>query len=486
LALLFCVASAIAFPNFVLTVAALVGLYSALRFLLAGVANIIGLRKVREWESTDWHARYLQEKTVESFPWEMVHHLIIIPNYKEPMSILRKTLENLARQQDAPQRLTVVLAMEAGEANCVSKAEQLKHEYQQCFANLYYTVHPSGLPGEMRGKSANEAWAARWAKRQLVDQQGYSLDQIVVSTMDADTLWHLKYFSALTYLFAIAPDRYIRYWQSPIRYHANIWDINPVMRLVNAYSTAFELAYLAAPWWQPMPISSYSLSLRLLDSSGYWDTDVIAEDWHMYIKAFFSSNAELKLEAIFLPFLATATTGDTLWEAIRNRYQQTLRHAWGSKEVGYIIAKMLEHPEIDIRPSLRLLVRVSHDILLAGAGWVILTVGSQLPLLLHPMLFPPVGSLLQNPMLFLEHPTALMLTISTVLVVVLGIVFWVQDVIVRPPRKSPMTIREALLTLLSFPALPVLTLIFVALPVLQAQTRLLVGIPLQYRVARKI
>ncbi len=486
LALILCIASAVAFPRFVLMVSALLGLYSAFRFLLAGLGNVIGLRRVREWEETDWYERYRQKQHDQAIPWEAVHHIVLIPNYREPMPILRKTLDNLACQRGAQQQITVILAMEASENGSVEKAEQLQREYRPYFAHFYFTVHPTGLPGEMRGKSANEAWAARWAKRKLIDEKGFNPDHVIVTTMDADTLWHAKYFSALTYLFAIAPDRYLRYWQSPIRYHANIWDINPLMRLVNAYSTAFELAYLAAPWWRPMPISSYSLSLRLLESSGYWDTDVIAEDWHMFIKAFFASDAELILEPIYLPFLATATTGDTLWEAIRNRYQQTLRHAWGSKEMGYIIAKMLEHPEINFFPSFSLLIRVAHDILLAGAGWVILTVGSQLPILLHPYLVPPIQDLVQNPALLLEYPSTIMLGFSSGLVVILGIVFWIQDVIVRPPRAKPISITERLLTLLSFPLLPVLTLIFVALPVLQAQTRLLVGIPLQYRVARKL
>jgi hypothetical protein len=42
------------------------------------------------------------------------------------------------------------------------------------------------------------------------------------------------------------------------------------------------------------------------------------------------------------------------------------------------------------------------------------------------------------------------------------------------------------MTLLSFPLLPFLTLIFVALPTIQAQTRLMVGIPLRFKVSKKI
>jgi hypothetical protein len=226
-------------------------------------------------------------------------------------------------------------------------------------------------------------------------------------------------------------------------------------------------------------MSSYALSLRLLDTSGYWDSDVIADEWHMFIKAYFARGGDVKLERVFLPFLAQATSGDTLLDAIRNRYLQTLRHAWGSKEVGYMVAKMLEHPEIDARPSLRLLFRISHDILLAGAGWVIMTVGAQLPLILNPPLLQEITSQGTN------NPIFLLLQVSFIVVSVLGVVFWYQDVIVRPPRAQPQTWKERLLTLLSFPLLPFLTLIFVSIPTIQAQTRLLIGTPLQFRVTKK-
>jgi hypothetical protein len=302
----------------------------------------------------------------------------------------------------------------------------------------------------------------------------------VVTTQDADTLWHPHHFWALTALFALNPKRHLSFWQAPIRYHGNIWQINPLLRIVNAYSTAFELAYLAAPWWSPLPMSSYSLSLKLLDISGYWDSDVIADEWHMFIKAYFARGGIVELERIFLPFLAQAVTGDNLFEALKNRYQQTLRHAWGSKEVGYMVAKIFEHPEIEFLHSLRLLLRIAHDILLAGAGWVIMTVGSQLPFILHPRLFTEIiGAGFSNPLFAILQAAFGMVTI-------LGIVFWYQDVIVRPPRTVRQTWAERLWTLISFPALPILTLFLVAIPTLQAQFRLLAGIPLQFRVSKKI
>jgi hypothetical protein len=479
IALLGCIILSFVAPRTLLLIAALVGFYSAIRFLIAGIANVIGINEIRKWNATDWDMRYADHDPNEALPWDVVRHIVIIPAYKESLAVLRCTLSNLANQHEARKRMTIVLAMEAAEDGCAEKAEQLQREYARQFEHLDYTVHPRGLPGEMQCKSANEAWAARWAKRKLVDELGYNIDHILVTTMDADTLWHPRHFHALTCLFAIHPQRHLRFWQSPIRYHGNIWQINPLLRLVNAYSGAFELAYLAARWWTPMPMSSYSLSLRLLDSAGYWDSDVIADEWHMFIKAYFARDGKVKLERMFLPFLAQAATGTTLWKAITARYSQTLRHAWGSKEVGYMIAKMLEHPEMQFMPAFRLLFRIAHDILLAGAGWVILTVGSQLPYLAHP---PLLGQMVAEGF---GNMTFAMLQVSFLLVSILGIIFWYQDVIARPPRPDKQTASEALLTLLSFPLLPVLTLFMVAIPTLQAQTRLMVGMPLQFRVTQK-
>ena len=50
--------AAIIFPYSILILAVLLGLYSAIRFLFAGIANGMGLRYIKQWEATDWHTRY--------------------------------------------------------------------------------------------------------------------------------------------------------------------------------------------------------------------------------------------------------------------------------------------------------------------------------------------------------------------------------------------------------------------------------------------
>ena len=494
LVLLLSIASAVAFPLTLMLAAAFVALYSALRFLFAGLANGIGNRKIKYWESIDWYQKYLHDNHLAGVDWHDVHHLVIIPNYNESTDILVRTLEQLSVQRDAGTQMSVVLAMEESEPNSASKGQMLQRRFGKYFASFYYTVHPRGLIGEMQCKSANLSWAVNWYFEHVVRRYGLDIDNIIVTTMDADTRWHDNHFAALTYHFAISKDRHRTFWQAPIRYHGNIWQINPLMRIINTYATAFEMAYLAAPWWMAMPMSSYSLSLTLLEQSGNWDTDVIADEWHMLIKAYFATDGKVSLQHIFLPFLADSTTGVNIFRSIKNRYTQTLRHAWGSKEVGYMLAKLIENPHVVSFNSLKLLFRIAHDILLAGAGWIILTVGSQLPVMFHPEIAPLKLERLLGHSDKLEyivdgmsnsHPAWSLLAISGATMIVLVIVFQIQDYRIRPPRQAPYTFSESLQELLSIPFMVALTLLVVALPTLVAQTRLLLGIPLQFIVTDK-
>jgi hypothetical protein len=471
LTLLGVVAGAYYAPLPLIWVAALLALYSALRFTLAGVASLAGLLRVQRWAARDWHAEYHRRATANSLALDEVHHVVLIPNYQEDEALLRRTLDRLARQA-ARVSMSVVLAMEGREPGAQHKAARLKAGFEGRFKHFFVVSHPKGIPGELPCKSANQSWAARWVRRMLVDELGYNPNHLLVTSMDADTMWHPRYFEGLGVLFATHAARYTTYWQAPIRYHGNVWRINPLMRILHAYSTAWEMAYLSAPWWQALPMSSYSMSMRLLENVGFWDPDVIADEWHMYIKSYFQHDDPVQLEPVFLPFWSNATTGQGMWGALRERYLQTLRHAWGAKEIGYTLAQINEHPQ---RGGLRLLLRVAHDNVLAGAGWVVMMVGAQLPILFHPDL---VRS-------HLHSPPFILLQISITLITLLTMVFWALDLRLRPPRERRWSRRERLYELASLPLLAIITFVCVTLPVLHAQTRLLLGKSLVFRVSLK-
>lgn len=467
---------AVIVPLAVVVGAGLLSFYAAARFVFAAVANLWGLHKIRRWEAIDWNTEYTRCAGTLSLPLDVVRHVVIIPNYREDVETLRHTLTHLAAHRCAPRQMTVVLAMEgAEEESAWNKAQQLQREFSTRFERFFVAFHPTGIEGELQCKSANQAWAARWVKRILVDDLGYTLDHLVVTSMDSDTVWHPAYFDALGAMFAVDPERYATYWQAPIRYHGNVWSINPVMRILHAYASAWELAYLAAPWWPALPMSSYSMSMRLLDHAGYWDPDVIADEWHMYIKTFFQRSGDVRLQPILLPFLANATPGQGLRMAIKARYRQTFRHAWGAKEIGYTAAQMRAHPHLPFHRGFDLLFRVAHDNMLAGAGWVIMMLGAQLPVWFHPSLIGEPGGAMAFGLI----------QVSVTVVTLLTLLFWVIDLNIRPARVRPWTWEERLYELASVPLLAVMTMLCVALPVLHAQTDLMLGRSLEFRVTPK-
>lgn len=471
LAALVSVWGALAARQFLLWSTAILAAYLAARFGLAALAWARGSWLIRQWERRDWRADYCRRANAHSLAWAAVHHLVILPSVNENEALLRRSLDRLAAWADAPRAMSVVLALEAGDPAAAIRAARLQRDYAPRFRHLLITQHPAGLPGEVPGKSANLAWAMRHARQRLIDQEGYSPDQVVVTVMDADTLWHPAYFDCLTALFATAPERYATFWQAPLRYHGNIWAAHWLMRPLHAQAGAWELAYLAAPWWQALPMSSYSLSLRLLDSAGGWATDAIADEWHMYLRSYRAQRGHLRLQPVFLPFLVHIVSGRSVLTTLRARYWQTVRHAWGAEEIGHALASAIHG---SWARGARLLLRVAHDHLLAGAGAVLLGLGTQLPPLIAPAWWR--AHLLSVP--------ALLLQLSLLTIGLISVILWWGDWRSRPAVESagrPSVWRELLALLL----LPILTALCLTLPVLHAHTLLMVGRRPRFKAAAK-
>ena len=118
-----------------------------------------------------------------------------------------------------------------------------------------------------------------------------------------------------------------------------------------------------------------------------------------------------------------------------------------------MLAKLIENPEVVSFASLKLLLRIAHDILLAGAGWIILTVGSQLPVFFHPDIAPVKMDRLfaaGDKLVYVaegfaaSHPAWTMLAISGIVMLILVVVYQVQDYRIRPAASRAIYIKRIL------------------------------------------
>lgn len=435
-----------------------------------------GYARLRRSLTEDWHKRYRAAAVFGRayVAWDSVRHIVVIPNYKETLPILRRTLQSLA-DQDVATQLCVVLAMEEREPRAEAKAQRLIEEFEDRFGDLFYTLHPAGLPGEVVGKSSNEAWAARIAKRMLVDERGYALEHLTISSCDADTVFHPHYFACLTYRFATHAQRYRRFWQSAVLLNNNIWETPAPLRVGSALSGVHILSNLVKQNRMVFPQSTYSLSLKMAEEAGYWDTDVIPEDWHMFLKCFFTFSGQVEVEPIYLPTGNDGVNTGTYWRSLQMAYIQHKRHAWGACDIPYAVRQCLAHAEIPRRRKLRRLTALASNHLIWSTHWFLLTLGWMLPLSLADLF----GVKLLPEWL----PTIARIVLSLCAAPYVVMIF--IDARLRPPRPNTWRARDSAVAFLYWWLLPVTSLLFSTIPALESQTRLMLGKRLEYRVTEK-
>lgn len=472
----FAIIGSFIFPKVFLWVARILAFYTLLKLILNAIFFIVGIARSKQMEKK-WKFGRLTLSETKPLPID-VHHIVVIPNINEPLDILRRTLDRLSIQWQASQRLNIVLAMEENERTAREKIDLLVKEYADKFERIFGTIHPSGLDGDIVGKSSNESWAARQAKARLVDTEGIPVENLTISSCDADSLFHPYYFAELTRQFLLDENRYTRFWQAPLIYHNNIWEITSSVRMMTYFTDAIQLADLANPFSYAFPLSTYSLSLKLAVDIDYWDRAVISEDWHMYLRGVFGSNGKAKLVPIFLPTTGDAVIGNGVVDTWRNFYEQQLRHAWGAEDIGYFLQQSPVRKNVPFIKKVAVGMKLFHDQLVFSISGVFIPVGTILSIILD-----------KNPVITLVPEWTGLIVFFAVINSLWGVSMlsmWMTDRIFASRSRKNWKILDLLKEFILWFALPVLTFLMVALPVIHAQTRMMLGAKLYYKTAPKV
>jgi len=446
------------------------------RSFTGAILGTKGYIKIRRSEKINWQQKYKQEKENNHFNWQEIRHLIIIPNYNESIEKLSTTLSHIAKQKDINKnQLLVVLAMEERAEGSHERAKQLVKKFKGQFGRLITTFHPANIIGEVKGKASNEAWGAKQAKKLFIDQEGYDISKIILTTCDADACFHPKYFSALTYHFIKNKNRYLRFWQSPMFNHNNPWHLPIFINIVSTLSNILHLAFIQEPDNLFLNYSTYSVSLKMIDDIGYWHTDIIPEDWHIFLQCFFHKEGKVEVAAIFLPTSIDAPEAKTYLGSLKNRYEQCKRHAWGATDIPYAVKQGIKHPEIPRWSRFLRIYKLFECHLLWPTNWFILTLGGWVPALINPVF--------SQTTLGYNLPKIAQI-ILTICLISLAIIITL-DLILRP-KKEKIPFWKYLKEYLQWIFMPAATLLMAILPALDAQTRLMLGKRIEYRVTEKV
>lgn len=419
-------------------------------------------------QTIDW---LTQAKQLPSF--NQLWHVVIIPEYREPQHILRRTLENLARQDFPKERLIVVLATEAKDPIAPETGKILKREFADKFGHFLVTRHVLHN-GEITGKSSNMAWASKRVTH-FLKIHNIPLTWVTVTSCDADALLHPKYFSYLSWAFLKDKERKYHFYQGAILFYNNIWRIPLPNRFLNTLNSIWNLALLSQKG-KLINFSTYSLSLKTATEVGGWSVSVIPEDYHMFFKVYFELGDKVATLPIFLPVLVDAAESHGFFPTLVNQYEQAKRWAWGISDLPYVIRQVILHGEIRFSDRMRRLLHLLGHHIFWPANWFLLTIGSSIPPLVNPLFARTV--LGHN----LSRISSGILTLSTVFLIAVFIIDWR----IKPPKPKEYPAWKLPLLYLQWLTLPIISFVLSALPGLDAHTRLMLGKRLEYRVTEKV
>lgn len=438
---------------------------------------LLGYTRIVKSKNTNWQKKLIHNKQKSWLKPEKIDHVIIISSYKEPVKVIEMAIGSLAAQIDINlKHLHVILALEerAGKEFNDTTVAYFNQKYQKTFGHLIFTYHPPNIPGEIAGKHSNEGWAAKYFKKHFIDNLKFDISHLTLTSCDVDTIFNPKYFSALTYYFASEPDRYFKFWQSPIFWHHNIDSVPFPIKIIGTIGNVLHIANIQEPDGLFFNYSCYSASYQLIDLAGYWDPDMIPEDWHIFLQTFFATSGKVSVSPIFLPTIVDAPDGKNYYDALKNRYNQCLRHAWGAIDIAYAIEQARIHREIPIITRALRIFKLIETHLIWSSNWFILTLGTSLPVILNPQFF-------QTSFGFnLPKISNIILTICLLPLFLVIILDWK----LRPtsPRKN---IFSFIKNLLQWPFMPIATLTMSVLPGLHSHTRLMLGKRLEYKTTIK-
>jgi len=401
-----------------------------------------------------------------------LYHVALVPTYTEPFEKLYETVRALAEADYPRDRLMVAIITRETDIGGRENVARLRDLFADRFVHFFHILDPLE-PGIVVGKSSAMAYGGRWLYREIV-RLGFDPADVLVTDLDSDYRVHPQYFGYLTYTFLTDPDRYRRLYQPVPMFHNNLWQTPLPIRLVAAGATHVQMWRSLTPE-KLISFSSYAVSLQTVHEVDYWATDAIPEDSRFYWKSFFRYSGEFRAVPLFIPIYGDAVRARSYPRTLVQQYTQIRRWAWGITDIPYYIRNAFAHREIPRGLRIRRLIDLWMDHINWAIAPFVIVFGSNVPLLLNPAFAQT--TLGQNLPLY----AAWLLTGAFCCLLIL---VFVEEQI-APPRPSAWSLPHRAASYLQWLALPLVGLIFSNLPALDAQTRLMAGRYLEYRVTEK-
>lgn len=442
--------------------------YWLLLVLYLGIHLVMSYNKMKKNTKVDWNEKISSFKGMEGRPnWRELYHLIVLPTAFESLEIIRNSIQSIINDGFPTSQMIVVLAIEgrAGEA-ALLRAKTIETEFGKQFKFFIYTVHPDGLEGELKGKGANQAWAAKEVKEKIIDRFNIDYERILVSVFDIDTVVYRGYFARLTYTFLTVDNPYRASYQPIPLYFNNIWQA-PFYSRVAASSNTFWQMMQQIRQEKLATYSSHSMTWRALVDVDFWSTKMVSEDSRIFWHCLCHYKGDYRVEPLYFPVSMDATMDESFIKTATTLYKQQRRWGWGVENTPYLIFNFIKnYKEMPKGKMLGLIFVQLYGFHSWATNALIIAVIGWMPMLLG-------GNIFNSTVLSGNLPgvTRTLMTIAMMGMVLSAII----STLLLPPRPKHYGFWKSITMALQWLILPISIIVFGSIPGIEAQTRLMLG-----------
>lgn len=404
-----------------------------------------------------------------------IYHAVIVAVYNESLDTLRPSIEAILDSKYNPKQIILVVAYEArGGTETADNVAVIEKEYAKKFGGFLAVRHPADIPGEVKGKGGNITFAGRQLLK-YVDEREIKREHVIVTTLDADNRASSEYFNYLTYLYATDPNRKQKSFQPIPMFFNNIWDVPAPVRII-ATGNSFWLIIETIRPHRLRNFASHAQGLETLVDTDFWSTETIVEDGHQFWRTYFTYNGDHQVVPVFSPIYQDAVLSRTYLRTFKNQYVQLRRWAWGVSDFPFVVKNMVKNKQIPLAEKFVQIFRLLEGHFSWATAPLILTFAAWLPLF--------VNSSYKNMVLVHQLPiiASRLMTFATLGIFV---TIWIS-IISLPPRPARVKRHRSIFMLLQWVLMPVTAIVFGSFAAIDAQTRLMIGRYLEFRVTEKV
>lgn len=427
-----------------------------------------GYRKMKENQKIDWL------KELESLPkekysisinnWREIYHLIILPMYKEPIEIVRESLNSIVKSAYPKEKMIVFLALEERAGKHSFEIEKMaKNEFSDKFFHFATVIHPANVPGEIPAKSANETWAAKRAK-EFADKKGINYENIIFSSFDIDSVIYPHYFSRLSFCYLTSENPTRASFQPIPLFLNNIWQV-PFISRVFSFSTTFWHLTNQEREEKLITFSSHSMSFLSLVEVNFKKSDVISDDSRIFWQCLLKYDGNYRTIPLYYPISMDANMNRSFFKTMLSIYKQQKRWAYGAGDIAYFLFGFIKNKKIPLRRKISLgweLIEghwswACAPILLFLLGWLPTTIG---------------GYGFSQSLIGYNLPRIISKILTIAMIGLITSAYYAFYIL--PPKTKKRKLNMVFI-FLEWLLLPMTMIFFTALPALSAQTHWILG-----------